>query len=107
MIKELLQNDIPSGIYHLSDDESLFINEVAKDISLSLGLKPKLWAIPSNLIRTIANLGDKIKLPLNTERLHKLIENYIVSNQKIKSALAKELPVAAREGLKKTINSFQ
>lgn len=106
VIKEILENDIPSGIYHVADDESLSTNDLVKEIALSLGLKPKLWAIPSNLISAIAKLGDKIKLPLNTERLNKLTENYIVSNLKIKTALGKELPIKAREGLRKTILSF-
>jgi hypothetical protein len=30
-----------------------------------------------------------------------------VSNQKIKDALGKELPITAKEGLKKTIESFK
>ena len=107
MIKELLQNDIPSGIYNIADDERLSTNELVKEIAFNLGLKPKLWAVPASLIKAVAQLGDKLSLPLNTERLTKLTENYVVSNQKIKDALGKELPISARAGLKKTIESFK
>lgn len=45
--------------------------------------------------------------PLNQERLQKLTENYVVSNEKIKKALGvTHLPVSAKEGLIKTIKSF-
>jgi nucleoside-diphosphate-sugar epimerase len=107
VIKEILENDIPSGVYNLADDESLSTNDLVKEIANTLNLKPKLWKIPAALINSIAIIGDKLKLPLNTERLTKLTENYVVSNQKIKDAIKEELPINAREGLKKTIESFK
>ena len=107
VIKEILEHDIPSGIYNLADDEILSTNELVKEIANTLNLKPKLWKIPVSLIKSIAKIGDKLKIPLNTERLTKLTESYVVSNQKIKAALKKELPISAREGLKKTIESFK
>lgn len=55
-----------------------------------------------------ARLGSVMHLPLNLERLQKLTENYVVSNAKIKAALEIDrMPVHAREGLEKTIRSFQ
>lgn len=106
VIQEILENNVPSGVYQVADDESLSTNDLVKEIALSLGIKPKLWAIPPNLISVIAKIGDKIKLPLNTEHLYKLTDNYIVSNNKIKTALGKELPIKARVGLRRTILSF-
>ena len=107
VIKELLENEIPSGVYHVADDESLSTNELVKEIASSLGLKPKLLNVPVRFIQLIAKLGDKLKLPLDTEHLNKLTENYIVSNKKIKTALGKELPIKARVGLQRTIQSFK
>ena len=107
VIKELLENEIPSGVYQVADDESLSTNALVQEIALTLGLKPKLLNVPARFVRSIATLGDKLKLPLNTERLNKLTENYIVSNKKIKTTLGKELPIKAREGLRKTILSFK
>jgi nucleoside-diphosphate-sugar epimerase len=107
IIKELLEQNIPSGIYNLADDEALSTNELVAEIAKTLNLKPKLWAIPVQMIKSLAKLGDIFRLPLNSERLGKLTENYVVSNSKIKRALGKELPVSARAGLRKTINSFK
>jgi len=46
-------------------------------------------------------------LPLNTERLQKLTENYVVSNAKLKNTLEiDKMPVTAEEGFKKTIESL-
>jgi len=107
IIKELLeQNEVPSGVYQVSDDEALSTNEVVSSLSEILGLTPKLWHIPKSFIFALAKIGDKLKLPLNTERLNKLTENYVVSNEKIKNILKIKLPVAARQGLKVTAESF-
>ena len=60
------------------------------------------------MISLLARTGDIIHLPLNSERLKKLTESYVVSNQKIKKALGIEkMPVSAAEGMKKTFESFQ
>ena len=108
VIRELLErDDIPSGIYNVADDETLSTNDLIKLIAEAAEKKPKLWKTNPGLIRTLAKLGDIFKLPLNTERLNKLTENYIVDNSKIKNALGKEFPVQAREGIIKTIKSFQ
>lgn len=107
VIKELLEQNIPSGTYNLADDESLSTNELVAEIANTLKLKPRLLKIPAPFIKLVAKIGDKLKLLLTTERLHKLTENYIVANHKIKQALGKELPVTARDGLRKTIRSFK
>lgn len=107
-IKEILQHEnIPGGVYNLADDEALSTNEVVTTIAQSLGKKPGLLNIPAGLLRLAARTGDILKLPINTERLKKLTESYVVDNSKIKKALGiSSFPVKAREGLKKTIGSF-
>ncbi|QPH41892.1 NAD-dependent epimerase/dehydratase family protein [Pedobacter endophyticus] len=107
VIKELLEKDVPSGVYNVADDDSLSTNEVVRILSESEGKKAKIWKVPANFIRFVAKLGDAIKLPLNTERLNKLTENYIVDNSKIKKAINSDLPISAKEGLKITANSFR
>lgn len=107
IIKELIEQDaIPSGIYNVSDDEQLSTNELIDLIAESQNRKPKYWRIPQSLIMGLSIIGDKLYLPLNTERLHKLTSSYVVSNAKIKSAIGKPLPVSCTEGLKKTFKSF-
>lgn len=108
VIKELLNNEvIPSGIYNVADDQSLSTNELIKLLERSLGKKCRIYNIPSSWIRNFAKFGDYLHLPLNSERLKKLTENYLVSNQKIVTAIGKPLPVNAKEGLLKTFESFK
>ena len=108
VIRELLErDDIPSGIYNVSDDEVLSTNTLIKLIAKASDRSPKLWKINPTLIRYIAKLGDILKLPLTTERLDKLTENYIVDNTKIKQALGKDFPVNAHDGILTTIQSFK
>jgi nucleoside-diphosphate-sugar epimerase len=108
VIKELLDNTtIPSGIYNVSDDQSLSTNELITLLGKSLGKKNRILTIPSSWIKGIATLGDYFHLPLNTERLQKLTENYVVSNTKIVTAIGKELPIKAQDGLLRTFDSFK
>jgi len=107
IFRELIEReDIPSGIYNVADDEPLSTNELISFIAHSQNRKPKLLKISKGLIEFLAAIGDKIHLPLNTERLKKLTSSYVVSNSKIKMAIGKPLPVSSREGLLRTIESF-
>lgn len=107
IIKELInRDDIPSGVYNVADDEALSTNEVISLLAVSQNKKPKILILPKALIKAFAKLGDLLRLPLTTERLQKLTESYVVSNQKLKSAIGKNLQVSAKQGLLKTFNSF-
>lgn len=102
------EKSIKSGIYNFSDDQALSTNDLVKIIANTSGKKERLLKIPKHMISFVAKTGDYLKLPLNSERLKKLTENYIVSNQKIKTELnINSLPVSAEEGMKKTIESFK
>jgi nucleoside-diphosphate-sugar epimerase len=108
VIKELLENEaIPSGIYNVADDQKLSTNELIQLLGTSLNKKSSIWSIPISWIRGVAKLGDSLHLPLNSERLQKLTENYEVSNKKIVMTIGKSLPVAAKEGLLNTFVSFR
>ena len=107
IIKELIINvQIPSGIYNISDDEPVSTNELVKLIALSHNHNLYIWKIPKSIIYILFKLGDLLKLPLNTERLNKLTETFIVSNNKISQEINKSLPLSTKEGLMKTFNSF-
>ena len=107
VIQELLnRNDIASGIYNVADDASLSTNELIGLISKSQNKLPKTLAIPKKLISFLAKIGDILHLPLNSERLQKLTDSYIVSNQKIITAIGMRLPVSSKEGLLRTFKSF-
>lgn len=108
LVKEILQNkDVPSGVYNFADDEVLSTNQLVKIMSSVSNKKNLSLAIPKSIINSIGKIGDFTKLPLNSETIQKLTENYRVSNQKIKDAIGVDkLPNTAQEGLEKTIKSF-
>lgn len=107
VIKELIEGDgIPSGTYNIADDIPLSTNRVIQIISETISKKPRLWKINKSIIKAVAKIGDFLPLPLNSERLQKLTENYVVSNAKLKSVLNKPLPLSSEEGLRRTIQSF-
>ena len=81
-------------------------NEVVCILASALNVKPRLWKIPKGIILFLAKTGDYLKLPLTSERLNKLTQSYVVSNQKIKHALNQELPLTSLEGLEITAKSF-
>jgi len=108
IFKELIEReDIPSGVYNVADDTDLSTNEVISILAESQNRKPNIWRISKKSIQIIAKIGNVLKLPINEERMQKLTDSYVVSNQKIKTAIGKPLPVSSREGLLKTFHSFQ
>jgi nucleoside-diphosphate-sugar epimerase len=107
IFQELIKRDnIPSGIYNVADDEPLSTNQLIGLIAQSQNRSPLVWSLSKKVIEGVASLGDKIHLPLNSERLQKLTSSYVVSNSKIKAAIGKPLPLSSREGLLKTFKSF-
>ncbi len=107
VIQELInRSDIPSGVYNVADDTSLSTNELIVLISKSQNKQPKTIVVPKKIISFFARIGDVFQLPLNSERLLKLTESYVVSNDKIISAIGKPLPFSAEEGFNKTFQSL-
>lgn len=107
-VNGVITKDVPSGIYNMGDDEALSTNELIEEICKSLGKKAHIWKLPKGIMTGFAKIGGWLHLPLNPERLRKLTESYVSSNAKIKNALGIEkMPVAAREGLKVTLESFK
>ncbi len=104
----LLNPDVKSGIYNFSDDGVISTNELINLISNVLGKKIIILDVKRGVIEKLAKIGDRFSLPLNSERLKKLTESYVVSNQKIKEAiLIDRLPININDGLAKTIASFK
>ncbi|GAB2609612.1 NAD-dependent epimerase/dehydratase family protein [Emticicia sediminis] len=107
VIQNLLErDDIPSGIYNVADEQSISTKGIVEIIGNVLSQKSIFWKINPKLIRAIAKMGDVLNLPVNSEVLQKLTENYVVSNKKIMVALGETLPLTTEEGLQKTIQSF-
>jgi len=83
LIQQIIEKDIPSGIYYMAGDEPVSINQLVLLIAESQNRKALIWKIPTKIINITARLGDILHLPLNSERLKKLTESYVVSNRKI------------------------
>jgi len=108
VIDGLISKNIPTGIYHVGDDEALSTNELISVMCEVMGRPCRIWKLNCKMMDSLAKLGTFLHLPLNSERLRKLTENYVVSNNKIKQALGVDkMPITAMEGLKKTIRSFE
>ena len=108
VINQIMIQNVPSGIYNVCDDETLSTKELIALMSVALEKKAYIWNWNKNFIEFIASLGSIIKFPLNTERLKKLTENYIVANTKIKNALSlTSMPFNASEGILKTLKSLK
>jgi nucleoside-diphosphate-sugar epimerase len=108
IMKELLEDTtIPSGVYNVADDDALSTNDLIQLLGTSLGKPTKILNWSQNVMRSLAKVGDVLPSPLNSERLQKLTESYVVSNHKIVKAIVKSLPISAEDGLTKTFKSFR
>ena len=107
IINGLLTKEVESGIYNINDDDAVSTNELIEIICSTIGRKAHIWHIPRGLMEGCAKIGTLLHLPLNEERMQKLTEDYVSSNEKIKKALGvNKLPIKAKDGIKLTIKSF-
>lgn len=107
IINGLLTKEVESGIYNINDDDAVSTNELIEIICSTIGKKAHIWHIPRGLMEGCAKVGTLLHLPLNEERMQKLTEDYVSSNEKIKKALGvNKLPIKAKDGIKQTIKSF-
>lgn len=108
VVNEIIQTpSIVSGVYHIADDEAISTNDLIRVIAKVLERKPRIWKAPKYLVNFVARFGDCVRLPINTERLHKLTSSFRVSNGKISAAIGKPMPLSVRDGLFKTLSSFK
>ena len=108
VIKELISRaDIPSGIYNVADDMPISTSRIITLMGEVMNKKASILHINKAIVTKLAKIGDFLRLPLNTERLTKLTESYVVDNAKIIKALGKNLPISAEKGLKLTLQYFK
>lgn len=106
VINSLLKKDVPSGIFNVADNGSLSTNQVVNLLATTSCKATRIWKLPTRFVNAFAVIGNVLRLPLNTERLGKLTENYVVSNQKIRTAIGKDLPVSIKDGITHTARYF-
>ena len=108
VVKALIEKEsVASGVYVVADEQALSTNELVALAGQATGKKVVFWNLPKGLVRLLANLGDVLPLPLNSERLEKLTENAVVDASPLLKALGiKSLPLRTLAGFKKTFESF-
>ncbi|MDD5707218.1 MAG: NAD-dependent epimerase/dehydratase family protein [Kiritimatiellae bacterium] len=107
VVERLIGGGVAPGTYNVCDDDPVDVVTVVSLMAECLGRRPRVLRVNPRLVRLGAALGDRLHLPLNTERLAKLTEPYVVSNERLRHALGlSHLPVAAEEGLRRTFRSF-
>jgi nucleoside-diphosphate-sugar epimerase len=100
VVESIIEKEITSGIYHLADEGFLSTTELYQLISEALKKKPSVWKIPISWIQFFASITGKKAM------VTKLTDNMMISNQKIISAIGSKMPVELKQGLIKTIYSF-
>lgn len=108
IIDQLIAIKPQSGIYNVADDEAISTKNVVNIIGESINKRARILNVPKALINLGAQFGDIFPFfPLNSERLNKLTENYVVSNNKIRQTLKIQKSFSTREGIINTIKSFK
>jgi len=99
---------VPSGIYNIADDDALSTNKLMQLMAEHASKKVSFMKVPPKVVRGAARLGDIFKLPLNSERLRKLTEDYVVCNRKIKAALnITNMPGNTESSMVASFNTFK
>ena len=102
----IINKNICSGIYNVSDNNTLSTNEIIHLIKKETGGKNLILPIPKIIIYLVFSFFSIIKTKYNLSMLKKLTKNYIVNNNKIIKAINKNLPLDVEEGMIKTLNYF-
>lgn len=107
VINELINNkEVSSGIYNVSDNNPLSSNQIIELISSSEGKCILILNIPQRIIRFISKFGTLLNFGFNERSLSKVTSNYIVSNEKLRLALKKELPYDVIQNMIYTLKTF-
>jgi nucleoside-diphosphate-sugar epimerase len=69
VINQLIEKNIPTGIYNVGDDETLSTNELITLMATTMGKSDKIWKWNKTVVQFAAKVGAILHLILNTERL--------------------------------------
>jgi nucleoside-diphosphate-sugar epimerase len=101
VIQQLIErSDIPSGIYLLSDNETLSTAEIVKELSTREIDNRNLSLIAASFFNLILSLDKRIGYTSLLKPLRILTNNYIVSNTKLTSVLGNSLPFSSIDGIR-------
>jgi nucleoside-diphosphate-sugar epimerase len=101
VIQQLIErNDIPSGIYLLSDNETLSTADIVKELSFKEIGNKRLSLIAASIFNLILSLDKLLGYTYLFKPLRILTKNYIVSNTKLTSVLGNPLPFSSLDGIR-------
>lgn len=104
---KMLEKDIPGGIYNVTDDETLALNEIYELMSFSLHKKAHILYLDEKLVHFFARLFIRFNNNYSELQLQRLTSSFVVSNNKIKNALGiKKMPHSLVDSYIKTLSSF-
>lgn len=107
VIEHIVSGHLSPGLYLVADDLPISTNRLLRLLWQAQEKRGVILRLPKGLVMALARIGDLIRLPLNSERLGKLTDSFVVSNRKIKTALEIDrFPIAAEDGLADTIRSL-
>ena len=92
-------NEIPSGIYNVSNQDNIMLKDLNKYIAEARGIHISSFSINRELIKLLFSLGHILKLPfLNKPYLDKIIQSQNVCTKKLNKVID-ELPYKTKEGV--------
>jgi nucleoside-diphosphate-sugar epimerase len=100
----IYRNDIPSGIYLLSDNETLSTSTIISELSSNKLDHHYLSKFSKNLFRLLLRLDTLMGYTSFFRLLRTLTSNYVVSNAKITKVLGHSLPFSALDGIRSLID---
>jgi len=99
-VRRIMESEMAGGVYHLADSDVLSTAELYRLMAETLGIQPRIWRVPHRWIALAAGLTGQ-RAPLQ-----KLTGDFVVSSEKIRQAMGTDWPLSLRDGLIKTIRSF-
>jgi len=108
ILKQILKKNIPSGIYNVSDDGCLTLSEIYEIMGVALGRKVFIWNISKSFVKLASKVSSRFNDYFDDYQYQKLSTDFVVSNEKIKKALAiDKMPVSIVDGLTKSILEYK
>lgn len=107
VIARMLEQDIPDGVYHVTDDGSMTSTEFCQLIGRVIGKEARVWRISKGLFKMVATVVGWFHGYFDLFEYRKLSLNFVASNRKLKKALGIEaMPYPLLEGLEKSVSEF-
>jgi nucleoside-diphosphate-sugar epimerase len=94
------RNDIPSGIYLLSDNETISTSTIISELSSNKLDHNYLSVFFTYLFRLLLSIDKLMGYTSFFRSLRTLTSNYVISNAKITKALGQSLPFSALDGIR-------